>query len=96
MMNHYPTSFTSMAATQPLPQPAVANPTSSQLYRAQHNLTLQQRHTETALRTVSKRAAQTEQALQRHVKRLEWMLCAAFAMLCLLMITVGLIWRRLP
>lgn len=49
-----------------------------------------------ALRSVNRRNQRTEEALERHVRRLEWLLCIAFAMLCVLMIAVGALWRQLP
>lgn len=89
MTNLAPTTHQPSALPQQFVIPAA-------FQRDLHTLSMQQQRTMTELRTVKRCGALTEQALRRHVRRLEWMLCAAFAMLCLLMVTVGLLWRAMP
>ncbi len=54
------------------------------------------KHTEQALHTEQEHLRQLETGFHTHLRRLEWLLCLAFALLCLLMIAIGLLWRQMP
>ncbi len=90
------TSLTIQSQTHAHPKTALPSPIQQKLQRDLHTLDMQQRGLLAGLRSVNRRNQRTEEALERHVRRLEWMLCLAFAMLCVLMIAVGMLWRQLP
>lgn len=45
--------------------------------------------------TANRRSADDAKYLYQHIRRIEWILCAALALICLLMITLGMMWRAL-